>query len=245
MAGSAHPATIRQAVVLVGGLGSRLGALAADTPKPLLEVGDRPFLAWVLRELCRYGVERVLLLADRHAERWRAALPGIAASLPRRLDIDIAAEAEPAGTGGALHRARERLDRRFLLLNGDSLMDSNWAALLADAAGDDPGVLARLLLRRDDPSGRCSRVTLDGARVAAFGGAPAGPAHAGVAVLSREMLDHAEATCSLEHDVYPGSPPPASCAARCGTAGSSTSARRSTSPAPAPRCRRGSAGVAR
>ena len=41
----------RQTAVLVGGLGTRLGAVTRDTPKPLVEVGDRPFLAWLLREL--------------------------------------------------------------------------------------------------------------------------------------------------------------------------------------------------
>jgi len=51
-------ATIRQAAVLVGGLGSRLGHLTVTTPKPMLTVGDRPFLAWLLRELLRFAWRR-------------------------------------------------------------------------------------------------------------------------------------------------------------------------------------------
>ncbi|HET6196177.1 MAG TPA: NTP transferase domain-containing protein, partial [Acetobacteraceae bacterium] len=61
-AASDRPVTVRQCAVLVGGLGSRLGALTARTPKPLLPCGDRPFLAWLLRELLRFGVEECVLL---------------------------------------------------------------------------------------------------------------------------------------------------------------------------------------
>ena len=60
---------VRQAVILCGGLGSRLGALAADTPKPLLLVDGIPFLDVLLFELARQGVRRVLLLAGFAAQR--------------------------------------------------------------------------------------------------------------------------------------------------------------------------------
>ncbi len=56
------PATVTQCAVLVGGLGTRLGALTAATPKPILPCGDRPFLAWLLREFVRFGVTDFLLL---------------------------------------------------------------------------------------------------------------------------------------------------------------------------------------
>src|SRR6185437_14941147 len=55
-------AVVRQCAVLVGGLGTRLGALTATTPKPILPCGDRPFLAWLMREMLRFGVEEFLLL---------------------------------------------------------------------------------------------------------------------------------------------------------------------------------------
>jgi NDP-sugar pyrophosphorylase family protein len=61
---------IDQAAILVGGLGSRLGALAATVPKPLLRVGDRPFVSWALRG---YGVRRVVLLAGHLADAVEAA----------------------------------------------------------------------------------------------------------------------------------------------------------------------------
>ena len=53
-------ATVSQCAVLVGGLGTRLGTLTAATPKPLLPCGDRPFLAWLLRDFVPPTAAKVL-----------------------------------------------------------------------------------------------------------------------------------------------------------------------------------------
>jgi len=116
---------VRQAVILCGGLGSRLGALAANTPKPLLPVDGIPFLDVLLFELARHGLKRVLLLAGFAAQR----IIDYAASTPLKaqfdLEIEVSIEPQRAGTGGAVWHARDRLDDRFFLLNGDSWFDIN------------------------------------------------------------------------------------------------------------------------
>ena len=58
---------IRQAAILCGGRGRRLGAITADTPKPLLPVGDGPFLDVLVFELARHGIRKILLLVGFHA----------------------------------------------------------------------------------------------------------------------------------------------------------------------------------
>ena len=201
-------ATIRQCVVLVGGRATRLGELAATTPKPLLPVGDRPFLAWLLREMSRFGIDTVLLLAGERAAEMQAAVPDLLRHLPRPLEITVRGESPPAGTGGALVQAREALDDRFLLCNGDTLFDANLAALLADAAADPPEVLARMLLRRVDDPGRYGVVMLDGDRVTAFGERPAAGTgaqfiNAGIVVMARAVLDGLVPASSLERDLWP------------------------------------------
>jgi D-glycero-D-manno-heptose 1,7-bisphosphate phosphatase len=200
--------TIRQCAVLVGGLGTRLGALTADTPKPILPCGDRPFLAWLLREGLRYGIEEFLLLTGHLSERVEAAVEAILPTLPRRPLVVVCREPVRAGTGGALVHARERLDERFLLLNGDSLFDFNLSNLLADAARDGPDVVGRMVLRHLDDASRFGVVTLDGERVSAFherpvGGAGGGTINAGVYAFRRALLDHVAPVCSLERDVMP------------------------------------------
>ncbi len=191
--------------MLVGGLATRLGALAVATPKPLLPVGDRPFLAWPLRELSRFGIEEALLLAGERGDVLRAAVPELERHLPRKLRLTVLDESPPAGTGGALVRVRDRLDARFLLCNGDSWLDANLAELIA--AVDPPEVLARLWLRQDD-AGRYGAVTLDGERITDFAerpppGARPGPVNAGVAVLARAALDGLPPSGSLERDLWP------------------------------------------
>ena len=110
---------ISQAVILCGGLGTRLGALTAEQPKPLLSVGEAPFLDLLLFELGRHGINRILLLAGFGAEKVRKFAAATPLALRYGLDIEIMVESEPAGTGGALWQARQGLDDWFFLLNGD------------------------------------------------------------------------------------------------------------------------------
>ncbi len=203
-----NPVTIRQCAVLVGGLGTRLGALTADTPKPILPCGDRPFLAWLLRECIRFGVEEFLLLTGHLSDRVAEAAEAIRPTLPAHVRVTLSCEPIRAGTGGALANAHALLDDRFLLLNGDSLFDFNLSNLLADAASDGPDVIGRMVLRHLDDASRFGVVTLDGDRVTAFherppAGAADGTINAGIYVFRRSLLDHLEPACSLERDVMP------------------------------------------
>jgi histidinol-phosphate phosphatase family protein len=199
--------TVRQAAVLVGGLGTRLGDLTAATPKPLLNCDDRPFLAWLLRELCRFGVEEVLLLTGHLADTVEAALPAISASLPQPLRIACVREQQQAGTGGALFQARDHFAERFLLCNGDSWLDFNLSRLLADAADDPKDVVGRMVLRRLDDASRYGVAEIEGDRITGFrerpeAGQPA-TINAGVYLLDRRVLDAATPVCSLERDILP------------------------------------------
>ncbi|SMF71789.1 D-glycero-D-manno-heptose 1,7-bisphosphate phosphatase [Tistlia consotensis] len=192
---------LNQAVFLVGGLGSRLGAMTRATPKPLLEVGGRPFLDCLIEQAARHGLHRVLLLcghlAQAFAERYRGGGPGGAA-------VTVAVEPAPAGTGGALRHAAGLLDERFLLVNGDTFFDVNWLDLLTLPAGAD--CVARLALRDAPPGvGRYDGVELAGTQVVGFAGAgSAGPVNGGLYLVDRSILGWIDALpCSIEHDVFP------------------------------------------
>jgi D,D-heptose 1,7-bisphosphate phosphatase len=206
-AASDRPVTVRQCAVLVGGLGSRLGVLTAGTPKPLLPCGDRPFLAWLLRELLRFGVEECVLLAGHLADAVERDMPALAAMLPKPVRIMVSRETVRAGTGGAIFHARAVLAERFLLCNGDSLFRGNLAPLLAEGACDGLPTLGRVLLCATDDVARYGTVRLEAGRVTAFG-APtasggAGMVNAGVYLFDRRLVDTLSPTCSLEGDVLP------------------------------------------
>lgn len=207
-----RPATVRQCAVLVGGLGTRLGAITADTPKPILPCGDRPFLAWLLREFVRFGVSDFLLLTGHLSARVEASLPALAARLPLNVRIGVSVEPQRAGTGGAVFHARDRLDERFLLCNGDTLFDCNLARLLAAAAADGEDVVGRVVLRRMDDASRYGVADLDGDRITAFrerppalDGGEGGPGliNGGVYLFDRRVVDSLAPQCALEGDAMP------------------------------------------
>ena len=200
-------ATVTQCAVLVGGLGTRLGSLTAHTPKPMLPCGDRPFLGWLLREFVRFGVTDFLLLTGHLSEVVEQAAATIQSMLPRGATVSLSEEPIRAGTGGAVYHARDRLDRRFLLCNGDSLFDGNLARLLSDAVADGDDVTGRMMLRRLDDASRYGVVALEGDRVTDFLERPppntAGTINAGVYLFNRRLIDALSPACSLEAEVMP------------------------------------------
>jgi len=193
---------LKQAVILVGGLGTRLGEMTRLVPKPLLEVAGKPFLDYILDELSRYPtIQDIVLLAGHQAgqvvgrydgRRWRAAT------------ISVVSEPAPLGTGGALKHAAARLDAQFLLLNGDSFFDFNMLDLAASAQSS---AIVRVALKRDHAGDRYGRVLLDQDFIQTFlpaGAQPNGPINSGVYCVDREVLSFIdELPCSLEQAVFP------------------------------------------
>lgn len=209
---------IKQAAILCGGLGTRLGALTAATPKPLLPVGERPFLDVLLDELARGGVKRIILLAGFMAEQ----VADYAATTPVKqrfdLSIEVAVEPHAAGTGGALWHARDRLEDVFYLLNGDSWFDIP-IGHLGERLRDDTAAVGVVALREIVDASRYGAVTLAGDRIAEFAERPAQPGpgliSGGVYAFRRSLLGRLRERCSLERDVLPGL---AAAGALCGLA---------------------------
>jgi len=192
---------LRQAVILVGGLGTRLGERTKTIPKPMLPVGGRPFLDTLIDEIARYDAfDEILLLAGHKAESILARYDG---TVWGRARLAVSLEQAPLGTAGALVHAAGRLQERFLLLNGDSFFDFNILDLAARAKSS----LVHMALRADVVGDRFGRVVLDGDRVRSFiapGQGATGPVNAGVYVVDRGILARVGGLpASLEQDVFP------------------------------------------
>jgi mannose-1-phosphate guanylyltransferase len=120
-----------EAILLVGGLGSRMRPLTNDLPKPLLPVAGAPLVLHQIIRARNAGVRHVVL-----ATSYRAELFAELADASRlRVTIDFAVEDEPLGTGGAIRNAASRLagapDDPVLVLNGDILDGHDLAAQVA------------------------------------------------------------------------------------------------------------------
>jgi D,D-heptose 1,7-bisphosphate phosphatase len=175
--------------------------LDTNTGSAWLSVGGRPFLDYLLLEAWRFGFRKVLFVADGGGSRVRASLDASQIGEETRLSIEVV-EAQGAGTGGALHAARSRLDDRFLLLDGHCWFDFNWLSLLTVEDAED--AIATLALRKVDGAGARNPLRLDGSVVRTAGDrSGAGVTNGGVALLTPRILEHVSPSCSLENDVLP------------------------------------------
>lgn len=196
------------AIVLAGGLGTRLRSLVREVPKPMAPVKGRPFLEHLLDYWIGQGVREFVLsvgyrediIREHFRDRYRDAV------------IEYAIERRPLGTGGGLLlalRAKERPDP-LLVLNGDTLFDVSLPALRAEHERSGAGVT--LALHETSGGGRYSAVDVaaDG-RVAALcsrnSRTPARYVNGGVYVLGPRVFDGVEtppeATVSLEDELLP------------------------------------------
>jgi dTDP-glucose pyrophosphorylase/histidinol phosphatase-like enzyme len=198
-------AAIRQAVILAGGKGTRLGVITQTIPKPMLPIaGDRPFLDYLLEMIERHGYRDILLLGGYLGDVLETAYDG------RRIGnaiVRVLREPAPLGTAGALTIARESLDPRFLMMNGDAFFDVNLRALEQSSQQD--GAMATLALRTVADAARYGRVIEEHGSVVAFlekdlSRPGPGVINGGIYVLKREILALIqELPCSLEQDIFP------------------------------------------
>jgi mannose-1-phosphate guanylyltransferase len=196
-----------QAVILVGGEGTRLRPLTSTVPKPVVPLVDRPFIAYMLEWLTRHGVDDVIMSCGFLATAVRNVL-GDGSGYGIRLRF--VEEPDPRGTAGALKYAEALLDERFLMLNGDILTDFDLSAQIAQH--ETSGATATLgLVPVDDPSAYGLVRVNDDNSVREFVEKPSADQidtnliSAGIYVLERSILDlvPADQNVSIEREVWP------------------------------------------
>ena len=197
-----------QALILVGGEGTRLRPLTSRMPKPVVPLVDRPFITFMLEWLRGHGVDDVILSCGFMADGMRQVL-GDGSELGLR--VRYLEEPKPLGTGGALKFAEELLAERFFMLNGDVLTDIDLTAQLEHH--ERVGARATLaLIPVEDPSAYGLVRRNDDTSVREFVEKP-GPdqidtnlVNAGAYILDRDVLDEmapAGTNISIEREVFP------------------------------------------
>jgi mannose-1-phosphate guanylyltransferase len=204
---SARRGNPSQAVILVGGEGTRLRPITSRVPKPVAPVVERPFVSYILDNLARHGVDRAIFSTGFLAEAIEAE---IGDGSGYGLSVEYAVESEPLGTAGAIANCASKLgDGSFYVFNGDVLSDvdlSELAALHADRGG-----MGTIFLTSVEDPRRYGLVELgeDGA-VSSFLEKPgewkgAALINAGVYVLEHEVLEMIPRgrLFSIERGVFP------------------------------------------
>ncbi len=196
-----------QAVILVGGEGTRLRPLTSTVPKPVVPLVDRPFISYMLEWLKRHGIDDVIMSCGFLATSVHNVL-GDGSHLG--IKLRFIEEPGPRGTAGALKYAESLLDERFLMLNGDVLTDIDLTSQIAQH--ERTGATATLaLVGVEDPSAY-GLVRMDGENaVTEFVEKPSPDLidtkliSAGAYVLERSVLDlvPADQNVSIEREVWP------------------------------------------
>ncbi|HEY3830359.1 MAG TPA: NDP-sugar synthase [Solirubrobacteraceae bacterium] len=196
-----------QAVILVGGEGTRLRPLTSTVPKPVVPLVDRPFITFMLEWLRKHGIEDVIMSCGFLATSVRNVL-GDGSGLGIRLRF--VEEPDPRGTAGALKFAESMLDERFLMLNGDVLTDIDITAQIAQH--ERSGARATLaLVPVEDPTAYGLVHLAEDRSVSDFVEKPSSDQidtnliSAGAYVLEREVLElvPAQRNVSIEREVWP------------------------------------------
>lgn len=177
---------VDEAIVLVGGLGTRLRAVVNDVPKPLAPVVGRPFLGWVLDRLAAEGMRRIILATGYMSELVEQSIGSEWAGMR----IVYSREEKPRGTGGAIRLAAESLERDAAhVMNGDTFLRYSLAQLESATTHADAWVGMALALV--DDVGRYGALRLENGRVVDFqekGGSGAGYINAGCYFMTRHAL---------------------------------------------------------
>lgn len=193
------------AIILAGGLGTRLRRAVADRPKAMAVVGGRPFLAYLLEQLEAAGTRRVILCTGHMAETIRATFKNNFGTMT----LTYSHEAMPMGTGGALPLAAVHDEgERYLVMNGDSYCRADLRGFVA--SHEERRAAASLLMTDVADGSRFGRVRCaeDGSMLSfeeKKEGAGRVRINAGVYMIERRVIEDIPCgeAVSLEREIFP------------------------------------------
>ena len=196
-----------QAVILAGGLGTRLRPLTKTVPKPMVPIGDKPYLEYQLRLLRRQSICDIVLLTGYLGEQIEEYF-----SDGRELGLHIrySRETSPLGTGGALRQANQLLSETFLVIYGDSYLPIMYGDVLQMLQTSPAEGVVTVYDNRADDTGVTNNIALDASgMVAKYDKSDSGASdleyvEAGVLALRRSVVEQMpEGNVSLEQEVFP------------------------------------------
>lgn len=195
-----------KAILLVGGLGTRLRTVLPGTPKPLASLGDQTFLELLICQLRHQGIRELVLSTGYLAEQIAQEF-GNGEKLGVR--IEYSEESEPLGTGGAVRFAQRHVGKcsSFVAMNGDSFLETNFHELI-DFHRQHAG-LGTIAVRQVEDASRYGTVCVNSEdRITGFlektGYQGPGLINAGVYVFEAGIFAHIpEGQVSLEREVFP------------------------------------------
>jgi mannose-1-phosphate guanylyltransferase len=198
---------VKQAVILVGGKGTRLLPLTETKPKPILPVLEKPCLAYLIESLAEAGIEEIILACGYKSKLLEAAI-GNGSDLG--VSIEYSYEDEPLGTAGAVKLIESRLDDVFVVANGDVFADINVRGELEKHAESDAKITISLTSVKNPCEFGIVRLD-ENDKITEFKEKPkpeevfSNLINAGVYVMNREVMQHVPENMffDMSKDLFP------------------------------------------
>ncbi len=193
-----------KAIILAGGLGTRLRPLTDNTPKPLLPVKGKPIIEHAILNFKKHGIEDIILSIGYKADIIKEYFGD---GSKYGVKISYCIEDQPMGTGGALKMASAGIDETFVAINGDNLADFDWTAAIETHKKNNAKVTLQLFPVEDVTKFGIAR--LDDGRIIEFiekptvEQAPSNLNNAGGYILEPEVLAVlSDGFCMIERDCF-------------------------------------------
>ncbi|SVE10020.1 uncharacterized protein METZ01_LOCUS462874, partial [marine metagenome] len=193
------------AVILAGGLGTRLRKVIPDRPKVMAEIKGKPFLYYLFDQLTEVDIDRVIISTGYMAEK----IEEIVGSSHKGLQVDYCREDKPLGTGGALKLSGRAVDTEYcLVMNGDSFAEFDLISLMVVHKNSDANIT--VIVKSVEDSSRYGTIQMgDNNHIIEFSeksnAASRGLINVGVYLMNTSVLQKItkKTPCSLEYDFFP------------------------------------------
>ncbi len=192
-----------QAVILAGGLGTRLRGIVDDVPKPMAQFNGRPLLDYLVEQLSRHFNEIIMLVGYK-----KDVIKNYFGNRKWGVKISYSEEEEPLGTGGAIKNAEHLIHGDFLLMNGDNYHELPYGKLVSEFRKE--RVNTMVITKTQNPTQVTIVKTDKKGFITSLKERPQNPGpedrfmNAGIYLLKKEVLDLIpEGKVSFEKEIFP------------------------------------------
>ena len=187
------------AVILVGGRGTRLGFLTRNTPKPLLKINNQVFLDALLSKLLKYNFKKIYLICSFKKEKFFKLYHNIILHNSKIICID---EGYPKGTGGALYKIKNFIKKDFILINGDTYFDIDISKIIETKFKNNICTIALTKNNKKVLNNKINNIIIDKKNIIQFSKVKSNLMNGGVYFFKQKIFKSiVKKECSLEEDI--------------------------------------------
>ena len=194
---------VSQAVIFAGGLGTRLGNITKKIPKPLIKIGNKPFIEHIIYFFAKQGIKEIVLLTGYKKNLFKKKYHN--KILFNKIKIICCEENKPLGTGGALLNAKKFLNNYFYLCNGDTYFQFNLQDLKLGMKKNSLIKLAVAKIKKNE--NRYESIIINNDKVVSFlkrNLSNVKHINSGYYFVKKKILQKInKKVCSLENDIFP------------------------------------------